>query len=131
MPDDPLVWIIALLVGGVVLIVALSLGGVVDIGLKPLRLSFRRKETPKAPQRERVSVLDEAQLHDVEAGNVTGVSQDAGSRGETGIARDVDVGRKAKIRGGKLGDISGVTVAAPAKDNVPRKSPASEDAGRD
>ncbi|MEQ8354041.1 MAG: hypothetical protein RH942_00775 [Kiloniellaceae bacterium] len=116
MPQDPLLWTIAIVVGGVVVIVALALGGIVEVGLDPLRLSFRRK---KDAGRESVSVLDQAEIEDAEIGSVTGVAREPGSAAEGGRVSDIDVARKAKIKGGKIGDISGVTIAGKKDDPAP------------
>ena len=106
LPNDPVVWIIAILVLGVVVLVALVLGGRVEVGLDPLRLSFRRKQ---AAGQDKVSVLDEAEIENAEVGNVTGVTRQA-EGGDGGQVTDISVARGARIKGGKLGDISGMTV---------------------
>ena len=107
MPDDPLIWLAAIVVGGAVVCVALALGGFVEVSLKPLRLSFRRK---KGPSREKVSVLDKAEVEDAEVGTITGVLRENAGDDAQDINRDVDVARNAKIKRSKLGDISGVTI---------------------
>jgi len=119
MPDDPLIWIVAIVVGGAVVALALVLGGFVEVGFDPLRLSFRRKQ---AAARERVSVLDEAEIENAEIGKVTGVARQAGGAARAGEAgggvSDVDVARKAKITGSKIGDITGVSVSGGKADNA-------------
>ena len=114
MPNDPLVWIVAIVVGGAVVALALVLGGFVEVGLDPLRLSFKRK---KAPAQERVSVLDEAEIEDAEVGKITGVARAAGD--SDGKVSDIDVARKARIKGGKIGDISGVSLSGSKPDSGP------------
>lgn len=117
LPNDPLVWIIAILVLGVVVLVALILGGRVEVGLDPLRLSFRRKQ---AAGQDKVSVLDEAEIEDAEVGNVTGVSRQA-EDDSGGQVTDISVARGARIKGGKLGDISGMTVTGGGAGKTPGK----------
>ena len=130
MPDDPLLWIVAVLVGGVVVIVALALGGVVEVGLDPLRLSFRRKTEAG---REGVSVLEEADIEHAEIGRVTGVAREAGgaSAGPSteGAVSEIDVARKAKIRGGKIGDISGISVSGNKAGSPPAKHRGDDETG--
>jgi hypothetical protein len=119
MPNDPLIWIVAIVVGGAVIALALTLGGFVEVGFDPLRLSFRRKQ---APARERVSLLDEAEIENAEVGKITGVTRQTGETSETeGKVSDIEVARKAKITGGKIGDITGVSVTG-ASGTGPKKS---------
>lgn len=116
MPNDPLVWIVAIVVGGAVVALALVLGGFVEVGLNPLKLSFKRKT---APAQERVSVLDEAEIEDAEVGRITGVTRTAGD--SSGKVSDIDVARKARIKGGKIGDITGVSVSGGKAGDEPTK----------
>jgi len=117
MPNDPVVWIIAILVAGVVVLVALVLGGKVEVGLDPLRLSFKRKQ---APAQEKISVLEGAELEGTETGNITGDARSAGA-GEEGKVTDISVGRGAKFKNGKVGDISGRTVSGNDTKTAPDK----------
>ncbi len=113
MPNDPLVWMVAILVGGVVVAVALVLGGAVEVGVKPLKLSFRRK---KNPAREQVSVLEEAEIEEAEVGNVTGMVRQTSNNSGDDAVRDIDVARRAKVKGGKIGDITGAIVTGKKPD---------------
>jgi hypothetical protein len=116
MPNDPVVWIVAIVVGGAVVALALVLGGFVEVGLDPLKLSFKRK---KAPDQERVSILDEAEIEEAEVGNITGVTRAAGDSDDK--VSDIEVARKARIKGGKIGDITGVSVAGTKAGDEPAK----------
>lgn len=106
LPEDPLIW--GLVVAGLVVValVALFLGGQVEIGLDPPRLKFLRKS--EGP-RERVSVLEAAEIERAEVGDVSGVEA-GGDAGEAG-QREVEVAKGVKITGSKVGDISGVRIA--------------------
>lgn len=109
MPNDPMVWIVAILAGAVVVLVGLSLGGVLDVGVNPPRLRFTRKA---APAQERVDVLSKAKIDQAKAGHVTGAEVD----GETDGNLDISVLSKAQITKSELGDITGVRIAQPKRE---------------
>lgn len=117
MPNDPVVWIIAILVAGVVVLVALVLGGKVEVGLDPLRLSFKRRQ---ASGREKIDVLEGAELEEMDVGDVTGEVRGAGT-GEEGRVTDISVARGAKFKGGKVGDITGRRLSGGDTKATPKK----------
>jgi hypothetical protein len=103
MPDNPWIWVLALLIGGAVLFVALRRGGKVEAGVGPTSLKFEAK---KEPDDANVSVLDHGAVEASKVGDVTGVE---GAAGLAGKAR-VEVAKGARIKGSEIGDISGVRV---------------------
>ena len=104
MPDNPWIWVLAILIGGAVLIFALRRGGKVEAGVGPTSLKFEARKEPEATE---VSVLDKGRIEDSKVGDVTGVSGGVSGAAPTGPTR-VKVAEGAEIRGSTVGDISGV-----------------------
>ena len=105
MPDNPVVWIIAILALAVVVIVALWKGQVVEVDLKPPRLRFKR-------QGERggagtISVGSGMTIENSTTGDIAGVKT-AGTGGPGGGQGTISVARRARIAGATTGDIAGV-----------------------
>ena len=101
MPNNPWIWVLAIVVGAVVLVIALRRGGKVKAGVGAASLEFEER---KEPDDADVSVLDHGRVEESELGNVIGV---AGAAGLAGKAR-VDVAKGAEISRSKTGDIIGV-----------------------
>src|SRR5258705_12918651 len=96
---------IQIVVGAVVVIVLLA---AIIWGSKRVRLKMLGVEASVDPDEKRtVSVADKIDLDHAEVGNVTGERIAAGGA----AARDVRVMNDAVVRGGKIGDITGVDVA--------------------
>ena len=101
MPDNPWIWVLAIVVGAAVLVFALRRGGKVKAGVGAASLEFEERKEPEATE---VSVLDKGRIRDSAVGDVTGVS---GAAAPTGPTR-VEVAKGAEITGSVVGDISGV-----------------------
>jgi hypothetical protein len=100
MPDNPWIWVLAIVAGVAVLIFALRRGGKVEAGVGPTSLKFEARKEPEATE---VSVLDKGRLKGSTVGDVSGISGAA----PTGPTR-VEVAKGAEITGSAVGDISGV-----------------------
>ena len=101
MPDNPLVWIIAILALAVVVIVALWKGQMVEVELKPLRLKFKRHGGDGTGG---VSVGSGLKVENSKLGDIAGV-KGAGAALPEG---SVTVAQGARIAGSTTGDIVGV-----------------------
>ena len=102
MPNDPWIWVLAIVLGAVVLVIALRRGGKVKAGVGGASLEFEERKEPETAE---VSVLKRGRVKDAQVGDVTGISGAA----PAGPMR-VDVAEGAEITGGSVGDISGVRV---------------------
>ncbi len=101
MPDNPWIWLLAIVVVGAVVLFALRRGGNVQAGVGPTSLKF---EARKEPEGTDVSVLDAARIEESAVGDVTGLAEASPPARQT----RVDVAKGAKITGSTVGDISGV-----------------------
>jgi hypothetical protein len=97
MPDNPTIWIVAIIAGALVVLLALWKGQFVDVELNPLRLRFKRGAAGAAG----VSV---AKGIDVEASKVGDI---AGVKG-TAPEGNVSVAEGARIKGSTVGNIVGI-----------------------
>ena len=106
MPNDPWIWVLALVIGGAVLIFALRRGGRIEAGVGPTTFKFEPREQPEDTT---VSVLDEATVEDSTVGDVIGTRGEAAPGGNT----RVDVAKGAKFRGSEVRDIVGIDRSKP------------------
>lgn len=100
MPDNPLVWIVAILAGAVVVLVTLGKGQVVEVELKPLRLRFKRTGGTGGS----ISVGEGMVIKGSKTGDIAGVK----GSGAAAPEGDVSVGKGAQITDATTGDIVGV-----------------------
>jgi hypothetical protein len=103
MPDEPWIWVLAIVIGGAVLLFALRRGGNVRARVGGVSLE---SDARKEPETAEVSVLDKGRIRESKVGDVTGIS---GAPTPAGTAR-VEVAKGAEISGSEVGDISGVRV---------------------
>jgi hypothetical protein len=101
MPDNPWIWVLALVIAAAVLFVALRRGGKVEAGVGSTKLKF---EARKEPGTTGVSVLDQGTIENSTVGDVTGVAGGAEAAGES----RVEVAKGATITGSTVGDLTGV-----------------------
>lgn len=98
--------VVLIIVIGVVVVgvLALVLGRGLTITRDGGKLEFKADEAKREiPTEDHISVADHVELTNVRAGNVTGTDE-----AHHGGTREVDVLRNAKVKGGSIGDISGV-----------------------
>lgn len=117
MPDEAWLWALAVVVVGAVVVVALIKGGAVEVSLDPPSLKFRRKAQKT---QARIGVLEKAEIENSEIGDVTGerLGENESQTGE----KIVEVGKGLKVKGGKIGDITGVSVSGSRETKGPDKS---------
>jgi hypothetical protein len=101
MPDNPWIWVLAIVIGGAVVLFALRRGGNVKAKVGGISLE---SEARKEPETAEVSVLDSGRIENSRVGDVSGVS---GAAIPPGPSR-IEVGKGAEITGSVVGDISGV-----------------------
>jgi hypothetical protein len=97
MPDNPTIWIVAIIAGALVVLLALWKGQFVEVDLNPPRLRFKRGAAGAAG----VSV---AKGIEVEASKVGDI---AGAKGAVPEG-NVSVAEGARIKGSTIGNIVGV-----------------------
>jgi hypothetical protein len=100
-PDNPVVWIIAIVAVFVVVLVALWKGQMVEVELKPLRLRFKRQGSSGGGG---ISVGDGMVIKGSKTGDIAGVK----GSGAAAPEGDVSVGKGAQITDATTGDIVGV-----------------------
>lgn len=108
MPDNPMVWIIAILALAIVVIVALWKGQMVEVDVNPLRLRFKRHGG--ASDAPGISVGAGMSIDHSTTGDIVGVK----AQGPTlppGAEGHVTVAQGAHIRSARTGDIAGVKQA--------------------
>jgi hypothetical protein len=105
-PDNPVVWIIAIVAVFVVVLVALWKGQMVEVELKPLRLRFKRAGGA-GEAGGGISVGEGMVIKDSKTGDIAGVK----AAGATSPGGTVSVGKGAQITDSTTGDIVGVKQA--------------------
>lgn len=109
MPDNPIVWIVAIVAGAAVVLFALWKGQLVEVELKPLRLRFKRAGEAGSG----ISVAEGLTVDQATTGDIAGVKT-AGS-GTTAPEGAVSVAKGARITGSTTGDIVGVKQTGPGE----------------
>jgi hypothetical protein len=99
-PDNPLVWIVAIVAGAAVVLFALWKGQMVEVELKPLRLRFKRAGEGATG----VSVGEGMVIKESKTGDIAGMKGAAAPPPEG----TVSVGKGAQITQSTTGDIVGV-----------------------
>lgn len=105
MPDNPIVWIAAIVATAVVVLVALWKGQLVEVELKPPRLRFRRRGAGDGG----VSVGAGLTVENATTGDIAGVKSTGrgdGAAAPSGV--QVTVAQGARISGSRTGDIVGI-----------------------
>lgn len=113
MPDNPIVWIIAILALAVVVIVALWKGQMVEVDLKPPRLRFKRHGENSGG----VTVGSGMTIENSTTGDIAGVKS-TGVGGPVGGEGTISVAQGARITGATTGDIAGVKHAGPGDEET-------------
>ena len=119
MPDDPTVWIIAVLVAGIVVIFALWKGDFVEVSLDPLRLKFKRQsvqpqQTP--PGDTKISVGEGMKITNSKTGDIVGTkteTRETQHHDDASNTGNIEVGRNASVKDSETGDIAGIKRSSP------------------
>lgn len=102
MPDDPIVWIVAIVAGAVVVLLALWKGQFVEVELNPPKLRFKRRHEGG----DGISVGAGMVIEGSRTGDIAGMKLDGG--GAAAPEGPVAVAAGARITGASTGDIVGV-----------------------
>ncbi len=110
-PDDPVVWIVLVVVVGLVVALALWLGrGMIFRRDKQgLSLEIKAASGSRNAKETDISVAKNAVLDDVTAEDIAGVKQEGGDA-EVVNGKKISVLDRAKARGLKAGDIAGIKI---------------------
>lgn len=113
MPDDPIVWIVAIIAAGLVALLALWKGQFVEIELNPPKLRFKRRQDGDGG----ISVGAGLTVEGSRTGDIAGMKLEGGGAAAVAPEGPVSVAAGARIAGSSTGDIAGVKQtggAAPA-----------------
>lgn len=104
MPDNPIVWIVAIVATAIVVVFALWKGQVVEVELKPPRLRFKRRG---GGEDTGISVASGMTIENSTTGDIAGVKTSA-PHGPAETGDRVSVAQGARLSGARTGDIVGI-----------------------
>lgn len=111
MPDNPTIWIVAIIATLIVVVIALWKGRFVEVGLNPPSLRFKSKAADAAG----LAVGEGLALEDAKVGDVAGVKSE--TAGASVLPEgNVSVAKGARITRSTTGDIVGVKQAGSPKE---------------